>query len=165
MFKNANANEKSRIVGNIAGHGAVDVATGAATGAAGKFAAGKVKSLIRGKPAVSLPQALSGDPADTYVYYGKKGGKPVYVGITNDLKRRQMEHGTRFRLEPITKTPLIRGEARAVEQALINNPDASVGAQCSTFRTVCSIRWLQSALIPFVTTQSVGVLNPRIIKS
>ena len=47
----------------------------------------------------------------------------MYVGITNDLKRRQMEHGTRFRLEPITKTPLIRGEARAVEQALIkNNP-------------------------------------------
>ena len=37
---------------------------------------------------------------------------------------------------------------------VINNPDASVGAQCSTFRTVCSIRWLQSALIPFVTTQS-----------
>ena len=31
----------------------------------------------------------------------------------------------------------------------INNPDASVGAQCSMFRTVCSIRWLQSALIPF----------------
>ena len=46
----------------------------------------------------------------------------------------------------------------------INNPDASVGAQCSMFRTVCSIRWLQSALIPFVTTQSVAedrqVLNP-----
>ena len=40
-------------------------------------------------------------------------------------------------------------------QYIINNPDASVGAQCSTFRTVCSIRWLQSALIPFVTTQSV----------
>ena len=39
---------------------------------------------------------------------------------------------------------------------LINNPDASVGAQCSMFRTVCSIRWLQSALIPFVTTQASG---------
>ena len=39
---------------------------------------------------------------------------------------------------------------------IINNPDASVGAQCSTFRTVCSIRWLQSALIPFVTTQASG---------
>ena len=47
----------------------------------------------------------------------------MYVGITNDLKRRQMEHGARFTLEPITKTPLIRGEARAIEQALIkNNP-------------------------------------------
>ena len=39
---------------------------------------------------------------------------------------------------------------------VINNPDASVGAQCSMFRTVCSIRWLQSALIPFVTTQASG---------
>ena len=122
-FKNADANEKARIVGNITGHVAVDTAAIVATGAASKFAVGKVKSLIRGKSPVSLPQALSGGPADTYVYYGKKGGKPVYVGITNDLKRRQMEHGTRFRLEPITKTPLIRGEARAVEQALIkNNP-------------------------------------------
>ena len=44
----------------------------------------------------------------------------------------------------------------AILAAEINNPDASVGAQCSMFRTVCSIRWLQSALIPFVTTQSVA---------
>ena len=84
---------------------------------------GKVKSLMSGKPPVSLPQALSGGPADTHVYYGTKGGKRVYVGITNDLKRRQMEHGARFTLEPITKTPLTRGEARAIEQVLIkNNP-------------------------------------------
>ena len=34
-------------------------------------------------------------------------------------------------------------------------PMLCVVVQCSTFRTVCSIRWLQSALIPFVTTQSV----------
>ena len=114
-----NADEKARIVGNITGYVAVDVAAGAAI----RFAVGKVKSLIRGKPPVSLPQALSGGTVDTYVYYGKKGGKPVYIGITNDLKSRQMEHGTRFRLEPITKTPLIRGEARAIEQVLIkNNP-------------------------------------------
>ena len=38
----------------------------------------------------------------------------------------------------------------------INNLDASVGVQCSMFRIVCSIRWLQSALIPFVTTQASG---------
>ena len=35
----------------------------------------------------------------------------------------------------------------------INNPDACVGV-------VVLIRWSQSALIPFVTTQSVGVLKP-----
>ena len=34
-------------------------------------------------------------------------------------------------------------------RAKINNPDASVGV-------VVLIRWLQSALIPFVTTQSVA---------
>ena len=42
-FKNADANEKARIVGNVTGHIAVDVAAGAA----GKFAIGKVKSLIK----------------------------------------------------------------------------------------------------------------------
>ena len=46
--------------------------------------------------------------------------------------------------------------ANGVFLPTINNPDASVGAQCSTFRTVCSIRWLHSVLIPFVTAQSVA---------
>lgn len=47
----------------------------------------------------------------------------MYVGITNDLKRRQMEHGARFTLQKITDAPLTHGEARAIEQALIkNNP-------------------------------------------
>ena len=34
-----------------------------------------------------------------------------------------MEHGARFRLQKITDAPVTRGEARAIEQALIkNNP-------------------------------------------
>ena len=79
-----------------------------------------------------------------------------------------------FNEQPIKSTS-VKNELTGIEKALlqeylrilnirdnnhpcakeINNPDASVGAQCSTFRIVCSIRWLQSALIPFVTTQSV----------
>jgi hypothetical protein len=47
----------------------------------------------------------------------------VYVGITTDVARRQAEHGSRFVLQRITSSPLTRGEARAIEQALIKrNP-------------------------------------------
>jgi hypothetical protein len=70
-----------------------------------------------------LPAALRGGKADTHVYFGVRNGEQVYVGVTNNIARRATEHGTRFRLQPITKTPVTRGEARAIEQALINrNP-------------------------------------------
>ena len=40
----------------------------------------------------------------------------------------------------------------------INNPDAtSVGYRAQCFALYVLIRWLQPALIPFVTTQSVAV--------
>ncbi|MFT3874095.1 MAG: hypothetical protein QM714_15870 [Nocardioides sp.] len=71
----------------------------------------------------TLPKALSGGAADTYVYLGANNGKNVYVGITNNLARRQGEHGARFALDPITSAPVTRGQARAIEQALIvRNP-------------------------------------------
>lgn len=71
----------------------------------------------------ALPSALSGGAADTYVYFGAKNGKNVYVGITNNLGRRQAEHGPRFALDPITSAPVTRGQPRAIEQALIvRNP-------------------------------------------
>lgn len=70
-----------------------------------------------------LPLALRGGEAATHVYFGVRAGNRVYVGITKNLIRRQAQHGSRFRLEAITRSPLTRGEARAVEQALINrNP-------------------------------------------
>lgn len=43
----------------------------------------------------------------------------MYAGITNNLVRRTIEHGSRFLVKPLTKTPLIRGKVRAIEQALI----------------------------------------------
>jgi hypothetical protein len=71
----------------------------------------------------ALPSALRGGEATTHVYFGVRNGERVYVGITNDIARCQAEHGGRFVLERITQSPVTRGEARAIEQALINrNP-------------------------------------------
>ena len=68
----------------------------------------------------SFPTALSGGPANTHVYLGIKNGKPAYVGITNNIGRRSAQHGTRFdQLQQLTTTALTRGQARAVEEALI----------------------------------------------
>ena len=59
------------------------------------------------------------------VYLGyDQSGTDVYVGITNNLAKRQSKHGRRFRISPITSgSGVTRGEARAIEQAVINrNP-------------------------------------------
>lgn len=57
-------------------------------------------------------------------HYGLlQNGQRVYVGITNDIMRRAAEHGARFDVRQITQFLLTRGEARAIEQALIvRNP-------------------------------------------
>ncbi|MGH3712308.1 MAG: GIY-YIG nuclease family protein [Micromonosporaceae bacterium] len=75
-----------------------------------------------------LPSALrvgNNAKAPVHVYLGlNKSGEPIYVGITNNLKRRSAQHGARFAggLQAVGK-PVTRGEARAIEQALIkNNP-------------------------------------------
>jgi hypothetical protein len=61
--------------------------------------------------------------ADTYVYLGIRDGQSVYTGITNNIARRQAQHGDRFLLRQVTPDPVTRHEARAIEQAIINrNP-------------------------------------------
>ncbi len=71
----------------------------------------------------NVPKSIATGPADTYVYLGIRNGEPVYVGLTNNIARRQSEHGARFVLRPITQTPVTRLQARAIEQALIvRNP-------------------------------------------
>lgn len=40
---------------------------------------------------------------DTYKYHFKIGKKVVYRGITNDLKRREIEHKTRWNTGKIEK--------------------------------------------------------------
>jgi RHS repeat-associated protein len=92
---------------------AVQAAIGAATGPAGK--------------GLTLPRELTLGPnagVGVDVYRGMSGGKPIYVGITNSLKRRAAAHGTRFDfLGQVTRSPVTRGEARAIEEALIKrNP-------------------------------------------
>lgn len=59
-----------------------------------------------------------GDP--TYIYVGMKDGNVVYIGITNNLRRREREHGpSKFELVPILAAPMPRQAARAIEEALI----------------------------------------------
>ena len=72
----------------------------------------------------SIGGTLDDGQHNTRVYYGVKNGEKVYVGITNDVARRQAEHGERFdRLIEITNEPLTRKQARAIEQVLIEeNP-------------------------------------------
>ena len=85
-------------------------------------AVGAVSDGIRGKRNSKIPESLLQGKADTRVYLGIKNGKPNYVGITNDIERRQNQHGDRFDyLQEITSEPLTRRQARSIEQVLIEN--------------------------------------------
>jgi hypothetical protein len=77
--------------------------------------------------AAVLPKALTlGKNAETGidVYLGIKDGEAVYCGITCNLGQRFAQHGSRFdALQQVTTSGVTRGEARAIEQALIErNP-------------------------------------------
>jgi hypothetical protein len=80
----------------------------------------QIAAKALGDAAKVLPKALAGGPARTVVYIGEKSGKNVYAGITVDIARRQNEHAalSGIRIRPISGN-LTRGEARAIEQALI----------------------------------------------
>ncbi len=70
----------------------------------------------------AVPESLLQGDANTRVYLGMKDGKRDYVGITTDIDRRQRQHGDRFDyLDEITTEPLTRRQARAIEQAMIEN--------------------------------------------
>jgi hypothetical protein len=74
-----------------------------------------------GPAAKVFPKALVGGPARTFVYIGvDSSGKSVYAGISVNVAKRQAQHGARFTIDPIPGGPFTRGEARAIEQALIN---------------------------------------------
>lgn len=72
---------------------------------------------------VPFPNGLAGGASNVHVYLGVRNGKPVYAGITNDLGRRGTQHADWFVLDPMKTAPVTRGQARAIEQALIErNP-------------------------------------------
>jgi len=85
------------------------------------YGASRAREAIRN--AIALPRELRGGSANVHVYIGYVEGKPMYTGITNDLARRQQQWGSQYDLRAVTDTPLTRGEARSVEEALIRrNP-------------------------------------------
>jgi hypothetical protein len=93
-----------------------------AIGRIGRFAAASTRTLP-----VALPVALSvGRNAEkgVDVYLGMENSASIYVGISNSIIRRGREHGAVFEyLQTLTRNPVTRGEARAIEQALIvRNP-------------------------------------------
>jgi len=102
-------------------------ALGCGSGLVGFGIGSAIGGLIGGgsKAAVSLPTALTvGRNAQTGIqtYLGWAGNSAVYTGITNNIIRRQLEHGAAFRIQAIAGG-LTRGQARAIEQAIIvHNP-------------------------------------------
>ena len=54
---------------------------------------------------------------DTYVYKLVRNGQTVYIGITNDLKRREQEHreDKQFDKMQVIKGPCTREEAKKLE--------------------------------------------------
>ena len=71
--------------------------------------------LLRG-----LPKQKLGLSKIHYVYVGTSKGKVAYVGITNDARARQVEHGPRFKIHVLNpREAFSRIEARAIEQYLI----------------------------------------------
>lgn len=91
--------------------------------------AGKIfgKGMSKGVAAAGVirqqaAEWLTKGPKNVHVYIGKKGDKiACYVGISNDVARRQAQHGDRFILDQVTTEPLHRNQARALEQLIIDN--------------------------------------------
>ena len=108
--------------GGILGLSAMPVLSGVSGISAGTACAGggcqKVANTAT-ELSQEAQQFLNKGPATSHVYLGIKDQVQRYVGITNDLARRFAEHGERFVDLRSVATDLTRGQARAIEQALI----------------------------------------------
>jgi hypothetical protein len=120
------AGTASRITTTAATQYAKIKTTAAVASAVAKARLAQALNTVRSAASSALPEALTlGRNAETGVdvYTGVRGGKDVYVGITNNLERRAAQHGDRFVLQQLTRTSVTRGEARAIEQAMLaRNP-------------------------------------------
>ncbi|MBW7877045.1 MAG: hypothetical protein H3C47_13775, partial [Candidatus Cloacimonetes bacterium] len=90
------------------------------------------RELIESKPPATLPaptsppipqhvqDLLNSGDKNIQVYLGRnRTGKPVYVGISNNIPRRQKEHGDRFDITPIVPDRFTNMQARAIEEYFI----------------------------------------------
>jgi Mg-chelatase subunit ChlD len=91
-----------------------------------KFSISQKKFLLGqvfGTGAKVFPKILDGGPIKTVVYFGFDpiSSKAVYVGITKDFTRRSGQWTGIYRIERIKTgmSPVSRGQARAIEEALI----------------------------------------------
>ncbi|MFB2556773.1 VWA domain-containing protein [Herbiconiux liangxiaofengii] len=79
-----------------------------------------LSAAVFGSGAKVFPKALEGGPANTTVYFGYINGARVYAGITNNFARRTSQWSATYKLEEVVPNlALTRGEARAIEEALI----------------------------------------------
>ena len=72
----------------------------------------------------TIPASLNKGPKNTHVYLAYEGGQvsAVYAGISKNVAKRAKQHGLRFsEVKQITTQPLTRRQARAIEQAFIEN--------------------------------------------
>lgn len=135
---------------------AATAARSAVSSAAARIGA-RARTLVgRGVPVVgrgaantarALPPELAvgrNAQSGVHVYQGVDAGKPVYAGITDDIARRQLQHGDRFVLDQLTPAAgVTRGQARAIEEALIvRNP----GFQNARHEISPRHSWYQDAL-------------------
>jgi RHS repeat-associated protein len=75
---------------------------------------------------------------NVYVIADKATGEPIYVGITDDIRRRTGEHtGVRYDPDKHVFVPVVEdvtyGEARGAEQALMEDLDTKVKSKRGTF--------------------------------
>jgi|GEM_PF-2803274 len=86
--------------------------------------AGQSAGQIVAKGSQEAEEWLHRGPKDVQVYYGERTGSRVYVGVTNNLARRDYEHRPELEVRALGDFLFTRNEARAIEQVLIiRNPE------------------------------------------
>lgn len=117
--KGAKAGGKAGKAGGSGGSGGGKSGRGSGKGGGGTGGDAPGGSGNKGSSPGDFDKWLNKGPKDVTPYWGMKGGKRDYVGISNNLTRRFFEHkrkGGFTRLKAITGTSLTRNQARAIEQ-------------------------------------------------
>ena len=103
----------------------------------------------------------AGQDQDVFVYVGRNQvNEIVYVGISNDLGRRALQHGDRFVMQAIGQS-MPRQTARAVEQALIER--FGMASRGTGVLRICATRCrrIVSNMVTWYDTVMIGLLTTR----